>query len=70
MCTVCMWSSLELVVGRCTYSGAVSGIFLRSILGLVERTPCLDWTMCPFMVSSADGKFVVVLAKVSPGQVR
>ena len=70
MCTVCMWSSLELVVGRCASFGAVSGIFLRSIFGLVERTPCLDWTMCPFMVSSADGQYAVELVKVSPGQVQ
>ena len=70
MCTVCMWSSLELVVGRCASSGDVSGICLRGIFGLVERTPCLDWTMRPFMVSSSDGQYVVALAKVSPGQVR
>ena len=54
MYTVCMWSSLELVVRRCASSGDVSGIFLRGIFGLVEWTPCLDWTMLPFMVSSAD----------------
>ena len=70
MCIVCMWSSLELVVGKCASSGAVSGICLCGIFGLVERTPCLDWNMCLFMVSSADGKYAVALAKVSPGQVR
>ena len=70
MCTVFMWSSLELVVGRCASYGAVSGICLRIIFGLMEQTPCLDWIMCPFMVSYTDGKYVVALAKVSPGQVR
>ena len=69
MCTVCIWSSLELVVRRCASSGAVSGICLRSIFGLVERKLCLDWTVCTFMVSYADGQYVVVLAKVSPVQV-
>ena len=64
-----MWSSLELVVGRCASSGAVSGICLHSIFGLVERTPCIDWNMCPFMVSSADGQYAVELAKLSLGQV-
>ena len=70
ICIVCMCSSLELVVGRCDSSGALSGICLRSIFGLVEPTPFLDWTMCPFMVSYADGQYAVVLARVSPGQVR
>ena len=69
MCNVCMLSSLELVVGRCDFYGALSGVFLCGIFGLVERTPCLDWTMCPFMVSSADGRYAVALAKVSPVQV-
>ena len=50
--------------------GAVSGICICGILGLVKRTPCLDWTMCPFMVSSADGQYDVALALVSPVQVR
>ena len=70
MCTLCMWNSLELVVGRCASSGAVSGIFLCGIFGLVERTPFLDCIMCSFVVSSADEQYAVVLAKVSPGQVR
>ena len=70
MCNVCMWSSLELVVGRCASYGAVSGICLRIIFGSVERIPFLDWTMRPFMVSSADGQYAVALAKVSLVQVR
>ena len=70
MYTVCMWSSLELVVGRCASSGAVSGICFRCIFGLVERTPCLDWTMCSFMVSSADGQYDVALARVILVQLR
>ena len=70
ICTVCMCSSLELVVGRGDSSGDVPGISLRDNFGLVERTPCLDWTMCPFMVSSSDEKYAMALARVSPGQVR
>ena len=70
MCNVFIWSSIELVVGRCAFSGGVSGICLCNIFGLVERTPCLEWTMCPIMVSSADGKYAVALARVSLVQVR
>ena len=70
ICIVCMCSSLELVDGRGTSYGDVSGIGLRGIFRLVERTPCLDWNMCPFIVSSSDGQYAVVLARVSPGQVR
>ena len=33
-------------------------------------TPCLDWTMCPLIFSSADRQYYVELARVSPGQVR
>ena len=58
------------MVGRAASSGDVSGICLHSIFGLVERTPCLDWTMCTFMVSSAYGQYAVALARVSPGQVQ
>ena len=65
-----MCSFLNIVDGRGASSGDVSGICLCGIFGLVERTPCLDWTMCPFMVSSADGKYAVALARVSLGQVR
>ena len=65
-----MCSSLELVVGRSASSGDVAGTCLRGIFGLVERTPCLDWTMFPFMVSSADEQYDVALAIVSPGQMR
>ena len=67
---MCVCSSLEIVVGRGASSGDVSGICLRGIFGLVERTPCIDWNMCPFMVSSAAGQYAVLLARVSPGQVR
>ena len=48
----------------------MSGIGLCVIFGLVERTPCLDWTICLFMVSSTDGQYAVALARVSPGQVQ
>ena len=65
-----MCSSLELVEWRGDYSGDVSGIGLRGIFGLVERTPCLDWTMRPFIVSSANGQYAVELARVSLGEVR
>ena len=68
--TVCMCSSIELVLGKGASSRDVSGICLRGIFGLVERTPCLDWNMCPFMVSSADGHYDVALSRVSPVQVR
>ena len=65
-----MWSSLELVVGRCASSRAVSGICLCGIFGVVERMPCPDWNMCPFMVSSADGQYAVALDRASSGQVQ
>ena len=61
---------IELVVGRGASSWDVSLICLRGIFGLVERTPCLDWTMCPFIVSYADGQYAVALTRVSQGHVR
>ena len=65
-----MCSSLELVVERGDSSGDVSGMFLRDIFGLAEQTPCIDYTMFPFMVSSADGKYAVELARAIMGQVQ
>ena len=56
--------------GRGNSSGDVSGIGLQCIFGLVDQTPCRDWTMCPLVVSSADVQYDVALARVSPGQVR
>ena len=50
--------------------GDVSGIGLQGIFGLVDRNPCLEWTMCPLIVSSSDGQYDVELDRVSPGQVR
>ena len=65
-----MCSSLELVVGSGVSYWDVLGICLHGIFGLVERTPCIDWTMCTFMVSSADGQYAVALDRVRQGQVR
>ena len=48
----------------------MAGINLKGIFGLVDGTPCLDWIMCPLTVSYADGKYVVALVRVSPGQVQ
>ena len=65
-----MCSSLEIIVGMGTSSGDVSEICLCVIFDLVERTPFFDWTMCPFMFSSADGQYFVALARVSLVQKR
>ena len=65
-----MCSYLGLVVGRGASSGSVTGICHCGFFVLVERTPFLDWTMCPFMVSSADGRYSVALYRVSPGHFR
>ena len=64
-----MRSSLDVVDERGDLSGDVSGIGLLGIFGLVDRTPCLEWTMRPLIVSSGDGQYAVALARVSPGQV-
>ena len=65
-----MCSYLDIVEGGGASSGYVSVIGLRGIFSLVDWTPFLDWTIFPFIVSSADGKYAVELSRVSPGQVR
>ena len=37
------------------------------LLDLVDLTPWRFCTRCPIMVASAEGKYLVVLARVSPG---
>ena len=36
--------------------------------GLVDLMPWRFWTRCPMMVASAEGKYLVALARVSPGR--
>ena len=35
--------------------------------GLVDLTPWRFWTRCSMMVASAEGKYLVALARVIPG---
>ena len=46
--------------------GIVSSGFPSFTVGLVDRTCCLVWTMCPFMVSLLVGQYFVALWYVSP----
>ena len=36
-------------------------------LGLVDLTPWRFWTRCPMIVASAEGQYLVALARVIPG---
>ena len=36
-------------------------------LGLFDLTSWLFWTRCPMMVASAEGQYLVALARVRPG---
>ena len=63
-----MWTSL---VGRGGVgAGGDKGLDVgAAALGLVDRTPLEDCTMCPLMVSSDWGQYLDALAWVRPGQV-
>ena len=37
-------------------------------MGLVERRPCLSWTMWPRIVYSAEGQYFEAFSNVRPGQ--
>ena len=47
--------------------GIVSGGFPSFTVGLVDRTCCLVWTMCTFMVSLLVGQYFEAFWYVSPG---
>ena len=51
-----------------TPSGGIGFVVLPSFLvGLVGRTCCLVWTICPFMVSLLVGQYFAAFCYMSPG---
>ena len=66
MWVVLMWISLFPSSG--TPSGGIGSVgLLCFIVGLVDRTCCLVWTICPFIVSLLVGQYLVAFWNVSPG---
>ena len=57
------YNSFERTWGSCGLGELVAGS-----LGLVDLTPCLFWKRCHMIVAVAEGKYLVVLASVSPVQ--
>ena len=66
-----MWVVFRWIVlfpSSSTPSGGIGSVGLPCFLvSLVDRTCCLVWTMCPFMVSLLVGKYFEAFWYVSPG---
>ena len=62
MGVTCMNSSFERIQGIGSSGELVVGGF-----GLVYLTPWRSWTICPMIVETVDGQYLVALASVSPG---
>ena len=58
----CIFLSFRFLPG-----GIGSGVLPSFFVGLVDRTCCLVWTMCPFMVSLLVGQYFEAFWYVSPG---
>ena len=66
MWVVLMWISFFPSLGN-TSGGIGSVSLLCFIAGLVDRTCCLVWTICPFIVSLQVRQYLVAFWYVSPG---
>ena len=57
---------LEILLDR-NWGIGPSGELGGGVFGLVDLMPWRFWTRCPMVVASAEGQYLVALARVSPG---
>ena len=60
---------LQIVFSSVNWSGAFLLPLDWCLFFLVDITPYEDWTICPFIVSTACGKYLAELVYVNPGNV-